>query len=285
MRPSFKGEFNGMTGFSAKSTLFALMAGCLLLAGTSATLAQDEDVRVIVKKFSDCEGDDCEALHEKAIQVFVDESGATQVLGGGGEHVWISEDGDVDGKFLIRTMGGKGGFLGVQLMELTDELCDHFAVGADGGVMVSKVVEDSAAFRAGLEVGDIVSGVNGEGIGSTHALTRAISSQEPGDTVDLEVWRDGRVQTLSATLGENESAGVMRKMSRQIRIECDDDSGDCDIGGLDGLGDHFKILEIDGGNFDFDCGDECEIKIQCTDEDDCECTVNGDVTDCSELGH
>ncbi|MEM6704928.1 MAG: PDZ domain-containing protein [Acidobacteriota bacterium] len=275
-----------MTGFSAKSTLSAALAGCVLLAGASATLAQDEDVRVIVKKFSGCEGDDCEALAEKAIQIFVDESGATQVLGGG-ENVWISEDGDIDGKIFLSALGGKGGFLGVQLTELSDELRDHFRVGADGGVMVSKVVDDSAAFRAGLEVGDIVSGVNGEGIGSAGALSRAISSYEAGETVDLEVWRDGRVQTLSATLGESDSRNFVRKVNRQIRIECDDDAGDCDIDGLHelgGLGDHFKVLKIGGGDFDFDCGDDCEIQVQCTDENDCECSVNGEVTDCSELG-
>lgn len=271
-----------MTGLFAKSRL-ALLAGCVIFAGASATLAQDEDVKVIVKKMSDCEGEDCEALHEKAIQVFVDESGATQVLGGDGEHVWISKDGGTDGNVFIHALDGKGGFLGVQLMEMTAELRDHFDVGADGGVMVSKVVEDSAAFRAGLEVGDIVSAVNGEGVGSARQLTRAISAHEAGETVDLEVWRDGLVQTLSATLGENESGGMVRKMSRQIRIECDDESGDCNVDGVHGTGGHrFQFL----GTGDFDCGsDECEIQIQCTSEDDCECTVNGESTDCSELGH
>ncbi|MDE2691038.1 MAG: PDZ domain-containing protein [Acidobacteriota bacterium] len=182
---------------------------------------------------------------------------------------------------------GGGAFLGVQLSDLTPELRTHFGVPEDAGVMVGKLVDGSPAFRAGLEVGDIVTAVDGEPVASAAALARAIRGHEDGNTVVLEVWRDGRMQKISATLEERErrvemsravsaaSDGQADARVIEVTVDCED-GDDCTV-------------DVENANsFEFAasaCGDsgECEVNVDCTDGD-CACTVNGEAADCSELG-
>jgi membrane-associated protease RseP (regulator of RpoE activity) len=110
-----------------------------------------------------------------------------------------------DGKKpFVKWMGAKGAFLGVHLTELTTDLRRHFGVPEEAGVMVGKVVEDSPAMRAGLEVGDIITAVDGEPVEGAWQLQRAIMDHEAGEVAQLEVWRDGQMQTIEATLEERE---------------------------------------------------------------------------------
>ncbi len=95
-------------------------------------------------------------------------------------------------------------FLGVEASNLTPELRVHFGVSEDAGVMISKIVDDSAAAAAGLAVGDIVTRVDGDEIGSAGELGRAIRGQEGGAAVAIEYWRDGQVEQATATLKERE---------------------------------------------------------------------------------
>ncbi len=108
--------------------------------------------------------------------------------------------------------GEAGGFLGVQLTDLTTELRVHFGVPEDAGVLVSKVVEDSAAARAGIEVGDIISLVDGKSVTSARSLSGVIGGHEEGEAVTLEIWRDGQVRRLDATLDERPAGQRMPKI-------------------------------------------------------------------------
>ena len=180
---------------------------------------------------------------------------------------------------------GKGGHLGVALSDLTPELRTHFGVPEGVGVMVSKVLDDSPALEAGIEVGDIITSVDGEDIGHAGELAKTIRAYESGETVLLEAWRDGKIRQITATLTESE--GPMRagrRAERAIRkiIRCTDGE-DCDVD-LSGLsfGHDFDF------NFDFDFGCEngetCEVTINC-DDGNCECSANGASIDCPELPH
>jgi serine protease Do len=71
-----------------------------------------------------------------------------------------------------------------------------------GGAHVDRVIEGSAAERAGLRAGDVIVGLDGSAIDNPGDLTRRLRKTEPGDLVDLEVERDGGTETLSAELGE-----------------------------------------------------------------------------------
>ena len=98
-----------------------------------------------------------------------------------------------------------GGYLGVQIQELTDGLRDYFKVKSDDGVLISEVVEDSPAEKAKLKVGDIIVSVNGDGISTTSELQRAISREGSGADVSLEVIRKGRKKDYKAILGSQKN--------------------------------------------------------------------------------
>lgn len=97
-----------------------------------------------------------------------------------------------------------GGYLGVQLTDLTPELRTHFGVPDDRGVLIARVEEGSPAEEAGLAVGDVVTLVDGEPVESTWDLSVAVRRRSEGETVDLEVWRDGRALDFTATVRERE---------------------------------------------------------------------------------
>lgn len=72
---------------------------------------------------------------------------------------------------------------------------------ADGTVVVEEVVANSAADEAGLEVGDVITAVNGTDVASASALADAIAALQSGDTVTIDYTRDGETATATATLG------------------------------------------------------------------------------------
>lgn len=121
------------------------------------------------------------------------------------------------------------GFLGVELTPLTDELLRHFGVTGDG-VMISKIEADSPAQRSGLKVGDIISRFDGHVIDSTLGLGRAVRDL-PGRAASAEVWRDGKMQKVSVTVGKREMCSL-------------------DLGALmDGLDFHFEGIDFDAEAF------------------------------------
>jgi S1-C subfamily serine protease len=75
------------------------------------------------------------------------------------------------------------------------------AVGEETGALIAAVVPGSPADEAGIQAGDLIVGVNGDPVTSFGDLGVIIRREEPGDTLDLTVSRNGDDQTLTATLG------------------------------------------------------------------------------------
>ena len=71
------------------------------------------------------------------------------------------------------------------------------------GAVVQEVVAGSPAEAAGVQVGDIITAVDGTPIDANHRLADVVSQYQPGDRVKLKVWRAGNVKSVTATLGEN----------------------------------------------------------------------------------
>jgi membrane-associated protease RseP (regulator of RpoE activity) len=112
-----------------------------------------------------------------------------------------------DGK--ERVIEGQGplvrrGYLGVGLTEMSPQLRTHFGAPEDAGVMISSVEPGSPADKAGLEVGDIISRIDGQDVRSSWDIRSRMHAAEEGQQVPLEVWRNGKVQTLSATIALRE---------------------------------------------------------------------------------
>lgn len=131
-----------------------------------------------------------------------------------GDRVYVWEgDGDSDfvidapeseeGRPIVRFHGrGSGGYIGVIPIWMTPELRQHYGAPRETGVLVGKVEADSPAAKAGFQVGDIVTAVDGDRIASTRDLVRDIRGAKPGDTVKVEIVRDRAAKTLSVTIGK-----------------------------------------------------------------------------------
>jgi C-terminal processing protease CtpA/Prc len=109
----------------------------------------------------------------------------------------------IDEPFLINE---KAGFLGVQIQDLSEQLSDYFKVKDGNGVLVSEVVDDSPAKKAGLKAGDIITKVNDNDIENAGDLTTTIRSYDPDTKVSVSVIRKGKKKKLEATLGEAENS-------------------------------------------------------------------------------
>ena len=141
-----------------------------------------------------------------------------------------------------------GGYLGVQIQDLTDQLRDYFKVKGDGGVLVSEVVKDSPAEKARLEAGDVIMTVNDVRISDTRELTQTIRSEKPDNEVDITVVRKGREKSLKATLGSSgDSFSWLPKIGGLHKME---------------LKPHKKMMKKLGHVCTADCGDNCPLKGQ-----------------------
>jgi serine protease Do len=91
--------------------------------------------------------------------------------------------------------------LGVEVQTLTQSLADSFKMKAPNGALVAKIVPDSAAAQAGVKVGDVILKFNGTPIVDAGQLSARVGIAAPGDKATLEIWRDGRTISLTATIG------------------------------------------------------------------------------------
>lgn len=88
--------------------------------------------------------------------------------------------------------------IGVSTVQLTKQLADYFGVADGKGVLVSSVVDDSPAAKAGLKAGDVIVAADGEKIEAAGDLSRAINKKKDGD-VTLTVIRNRSQRTITVT--------------------------------------------------------------------------------------
>jgi serine protease Do len=101
-----------------------------------------------------------------------------------------------------------GSSLGITAGNLTDQLGEYF--GAKSGVLVTSVSEGSAAAKAGLKAGDVVTAVNGSDVSSPSDLRRRIQRLRDGDELTLNVVRDKKQMTLKGKAEVTRSSRTYR---------------------------------------------------------------------------
>jgi len=88
--------------------------------------------------------------------------------------------------------------MGVSTVQLTKQLGDYFGIADGKGVLVTTVSDNSAAAKAGLKAGDVITTVDGETIEGPGDLSRAINKSKDGD-VTVVVIRDKKQRTIKVT--------------------------------------------------------------------------------------
>jgi len=111
-----------------------------------------------------------------------------------------------DAKIVIEQILGDGyverGFLGITLVNLTPALASQLGLPVSQGILVTRVLEGSAAERAGLRIDDVIVQMGDELIGNTGKLSNFLLEHLPGETTDLTLYRDGMEMSTRVTLGE-----------------------------------------------------------------------------------
>ena len=110
------------------------------------------------------------------------------------------------------------GELGILVQDLTPDVADAMGITARHGALVSQVLKHSAAERAGLKAGDVIVSVDGEPIHDGAALRNKVGLADVGQSVRLEVLRDGKTLVKEVTLssksvGRLDGASVDQRLS------------------------------------------------------------------------
>ncbi len=96
------------------------------------------------------------------------------------------------------------GRLGVHIQEVTPELAASFGLDEKHGAVISEVIDDSPAARAGLKVGDIILAVDNHKVEEMRRLPRMVAAKKPGTKVKLKVLRMGKVLKINVVLDDLE---------------------------------------------------------------------------------
>ncbi len=96
------------------------------------------------------------------------------------------------------------GLLGVSIRDCDPALAKLIGSSETEGAVIVEVMEDSGASRAGLEIYDLVVGMNGEPVRSASELRNRVGLEPIGTQVELEIIRDDKRRTIKATLGERQ---------------------------------------------------------------------------------
>ena len=101
---------------------------------------------------------------------------------------------------LIRDGKVEHSYMGIGITDVTPENAKFFHLNDANGALVSQVEPDAPGSRAGLKVGDVITGVSGKPVESAGQLQVMVGEQRPGTKIELQIMRDGKAQTLPVTL-------------------------------------------------------------------------------------
>jgi serine protease Do len=109
------------------------------------------------------------------------------------------------------TMSWRSGMLGIEGEGLEGQLAEFF--GVKDGVLVRSVGKDTAAEKAGLKVGDVITKVDGTPVNSTRQITNAIRAMRDKKTFPVTVVREKRESSMNVTIEDAERPAPPRGRS------------------------------------------------------------------------
>lgn len=98
----------------------------------------------------------------------------------------------------------KRGWLGVRIQSLDDELAESMGLKKTAGALVASVNEGGPAANAGIRPGDVILTFDGREIEEMRRLPRVVAETSANKTVPVDIWRDGKRQTVQVQIGEME---------------------------------------------------------------------------------
>jgi serine protease Do len=101
---------------------------------------------------------------------------------------------------LIRYGKVSHGYIGISISDITPSNAKFFHMTDANGAVISQVEPDSPGAKAGLQIGDVITGVDGKKVEDAGKLQVIVGEKHPNDRITLNVVRDGKDLTLPVTL-------------------------------------------------------------------------------------
>lgn len=105
----------------------------------------------------------------------------------------------------------KRGWLGVHIQTVTTLIAKTLGLKKAEGALVADVTKNSPASRAGIKSGDVILTFNAQRVGKMRQLPRIVADTKAGSTVDVDVWRDGKLKSLKVKIGKLKESVVASK--------------------------------------------------------------------------
>jgi serine protease Do len=110
------------------------------------------------------------------------------------------------------------GWLGVSIQRVTPEIANALGLEKSRGALVSNVIEQSPAEKAGIEVGDLILEYNGEPIGESSELPILVARTNIGKSAKLMVLRDGKRMPIEVEVGELKNREIVASGPREGKL-------------------------------------------------------------------
>ena len=94
------------------------------------------------------------------------------------------------------------GWIGIMVQDLTAELAERFNLKEPYGVIITDVTKQSPAYSGGLKRGDIILEYDGKQVTESAILKNLVAQSKVGSVVNLKIFRDGQVYTISVTIAQ-----------------------------------------------------------------------------------
>jgi serine protease Do len=107
---------------------------------------------------------------------------------------------------LIEFGRTRRGWLGVRIQSVTEDIAEGLGLDEARGALVASVTPGGPAAEAGIEPGDVIIEFSDREIDEMRSLPRIVAETSVGSEVEVTVWRQGELETLTVTLGELEAA-------------------------------------------------------------------------------
>ena len=120
------------------------------------------------------------------------------------------------------------GYLGVVIQPITPAMAKQLGLSKVQGGLVADVSGKGPAQAAGVQRGDVILSINGNTVNDSNELRNTISMMQPGETVKLEISRNGSTKNLDVKLGElplskqdaeNQSEGASKDALEGVSVE------------------------------------------------------------------
>ncbi len=106
-------------------------------------------------------------------------------------------------------------YLGIQVQDVTPGIAKAMGLNGPEGALISQVTPDSPAQRAGLQSGDVITQINGTPVETSNQLRMTVSMMNAGQSVKLNVIRDGQPRVITAQVSEMPGEHIQRASNDQ----------------------------------------------------------------------